>query len=84
MNSFIDTLAMGLQMYAYSKLMDFFFERSTKVLTALWTYIVAGAMKKRLLDKLKKSNFKGKKLLYSFSTVLGSDRTSVIEYKLHK
>ncbi len=76
MNSFIDTLAMGLQMYAYSKIMNFFFERSAKIGVALWVYISAGTFKKALLNKLKNSNFKGKKLLRTVSTVLGADKTS--------
>lgn len=76
MQSFIMTLSMGLQMYAYTMIMNFFFERGIKITASLWTYIVAGAMKKRILDKLKNSNFKGKKLLRTVSMVLGADRTS--------
>lgn len=76
MQSFINTLSMGLTLYAYSKIMDFFFERGVKIAGALWTYIVAGAMKKKALEKLKNSNFKGKKLLRTASMILGSDRTA--------
>lgn len=76
MQSFIMTLSIGLQMYAYSLIMNFFFERGIKLTASMWTYIVAGAMKKRILDKLEKSKFKGKKLLRTVSMVLGADRTS--------
>lgn len=76
MQSFIMTLSMGLQMYAYTMIMNFLFERGVKLSGALWTYIVAGAMKKRILDKLKNSKFKGGKLLKTVSMVLGADRTS--------
>lgn len=76
MQSFIMTLSMGLQMYAYTMIMNFFFERGIKITASIWTYIVAGAMKKRILDKLQKSKFKGKKLLRTVSMVLGADRTS--------
>ncbi len=76
MQSFIMTLSIGLQMYAYSLIMNFFFERGIKLTATMWTYIVAGTMKKRILDKLKKSNFKGKKLMKVASVVLGADRTS--------
>ena len=76
MQSFIQTLSMGLTLYAYTKIMNFFFERSVKIGVALWTYIVAGTFKKKLLQKLKNSNFKGKKLLRTASTILGADKTS--------
>ena len=76
MQSIIQTLAMGLQMYAYTMIMNFFFERSVKIGTALWVYISAGTFKKALLNKLKNSNFKGKKLLRTVSTVLGADKTA--------
>lgn len=76
MQSFIQTLSMGIALYAYTKIMDFFFQRSVKLAGALWTYIVAGAMKKAVLDKLKASNFKGKKAFKAVSLVLGADRTS--------
>ncbi|MFY9090288.1 hypothetical protein [Arcobacter aquimarinus] len=76
MTSFINTLSMGLTLYAYTKIMDFFFQRGIKIAGSLWTYIVAGAMKKKALEKLKNSNFKGKKLLRTVSMVLGSDRTA--------
>jgi len=76
MQSFIQTLSMGLQMYAYTLIMNFFFERSVKIGTALWIYISAGTFKKKILNKLKNSNFKGKKLLRTVSTVLGADKTA--------
>ena len=57
MQSFIQTLAMGLQMYAYTMVMNFLFERGVKIGGALWTYIVAGALKKKIVDKIKDSSF---------------------------
>lgn len=76
MQSFIQTLSMGITIYAHTKIMNFFFERGVKIGVALWTYIVAGTFKKKLLQKLKNSNFKGKKLLRTASTILGADKTS--------
>ena len=76
MQSFINTLSMGLALYAYTKVMHFFFQRGAKVFGALWTYIIAGAMKKKLVQKLKNSNFKGKKAFKTVGLMMGSDRTS--------
>lgn len=76
MQSFIQTLAMGLQMYAYTFIMNFFFERGVKITTAMWTYIVAGTMKKKLIDKLKASKFKGNKAVKALTLIAGADRTS--------
>lgn len=76
MQSFIMTLSMGLQMYAYSLIMNFVFERSAKLVGTMWTYIVAGELKKKLSDKLKASKFKGNKAFKTLSLVMGSDRTS--------
>lgn len=76
MQSFIQTLSMGLTLYAYTFIMNFFFERGVKIATVLWTYVVAGAMKKRVLEKLKASKFKGNKALKALTLVAGTDRTS--------
>ncbi len=76
MQSFIQTLAMGLQMYAYTMVMNFLFERGVKIVGSMWTYIVAGALKKKIVDKIKDSKFKGNKAFKTLSLVLGSDRTS--------
>ena len=76
MQSFINTLSMGLTLYAYTKIMNFFFERGSKIAIALWVYIVAGTFKKRIVQKLKNKNFKGKKLLRTVSMILGADRTA--------
>ncbi len=76
MQSFIQTLSMGITLYAYTKIMDFFFQRSTKLAAALWTYIVAGVMKNKIADKLKASKLKGNKAVKALSLVLGADRTS--------
>lgn len=76
MQSFIQTLSMGLTLYAYTKIMDFFFQRSVKLATALWTYIVAGALKKKIADKLKASKYKGNKAFKTLGLVMGTDRTS--------
>jgi hypothetical protein len=76
MQSFIQTLSMGLTLYAYTKIMNFFFERGVKIGVSLWVYIVAGAYKSKIMNKIKNSNFKGKKLLRTVSMVLGADRTA--------
>ena len=76
MQSFIQTLSMGLTLYAYSKIMNFLFERSVKIFGTLWTYIVAGALKKKLVDKMKESKFKGNKAFKTLSLVVGTDRTA--------
>jgi hypothetical protein len=76
MQSFIQTLSMGLTLYAYTMIMNFFFERGVKITVSLWTYIVAGAMKKKLLDKLKASKLKGNKALKVLTLIAGTDRTS--------
>ena len=76
MQSFIMTLSIGLQMYAYSLIMNFLFERGSKLAVAFWTYIVAGEMKRKLVNKLKSSKFKGGKALKVLSLVAGTDRTS--------
>lgn len=76
MQSFIMTLSMGLQTYAYSLIMNFIFERAGKIGGTLWTYIVAGELKKKLSDKLKASKFKGNKAFKTLSLVMGSDRTN--------
>lgn len=76
MQSFINTLSIGASLYAYNKVMNFFFARGVKIAGMLWTYIVAGAMKKKLLDKIKKSKFRGRKAFKMFGAFLGADRTS--------
>lgn len=76
MQSFIQTLSMGMALYAYTKITKFFFERSIKIGTLLWSYIVAGKVKKRISDKLKASKFKGYKAVKTLSLMLDSDRTS--------
>lgn len=76
MQSFINTLSMGLTLYAYNILMTYFFERGVKITVAMWTYIVAGSFKKRVIEKLKSKNLKGKRLLNTASMILGSDRTA--------
>lgn len=76
MQSFISTLSMGASLYAYNKIMNFFFERGVKLFTVYWTYIVAGSFKRKIIEKLKNKNLKGQKLLRAVSTILGSDRTS--------
>ncbi len=76
MQSFIQTLSMGAALYAYTKITSFFFDRGIKLAGLLWAYIVAGTMKKKIIDKLKKSKFKGKKAFKALSLVLGSDRTA--------
>lgn len=75
MNSFIDTLAVGLQMYAMQKVMSFFFDRGAKYLSAMYTFIVAGKLKKALSNKLKTSKFKGLKAFKIVGKFLDLDRT---------
>lgn len=76
MQNFISTLSSGLIIYAFSKTSAFFFDRGIKLSTYLWTYIIAGKMKKKLLEKLKKSKFKGTKAFRTVALVLDTDRTS--------
>lgn len=76
MQSFIQTLSMGLALYAYTRIMEFIFVRGSKLAGAFWTYIVAGVMKKKIADKLKASKFKGNKAVKALSLVMGADRTS--------
>lgn len=76
MQSFIQTLSMGLTLYAYTLIMNFFFERGIKITAGLWTYIVAGVVKKKILEKLKASKFKGNKALKALTLIAGTDRTS--------
>jgi len=76
MQSFIQTLSMGAALYAYTKVTSFFFDRGIKLAGALWTYIIAGAMKKKLLEKFKSKQFRGKKAFKALTLVIGSDRTS--------
>lgn len=76
MQSFIQTLSMGMALYAYTKITSFFFERSIKIGTVLWSYIVAGKMKKALFKKLKNSKFKGAKGVKALTLMMDTDRTS--------
>jgi hypothetical protein len=75
MNSFINTLAMGMAMYSLTKIMGFFFERGSKMFTALWIFIVAGTLKNKAFVKLRKSGDKGKKLFKKIDSMLGGDKT---------
>jgi hypothetical protein len=76
MQSFIQTLSMGVTLYAYTMIMNFFFQRSAKMGLALWTYIVSGVMKRKIAEKLKASKYKGNKAVKALSLVMGADRTS--------
>jgi hypothetical protein len=76
MQGFIQTLSMGLTLYAYTMIMNFFFERGIKITASLWTYIVAGTMKRKLIEKLKASKFKGNKAVKALTLIAGTDRTS--------
>lgn len=76
MQSFIQTLSMGLTLYAYTKIMSFFFERGAKIAGTLWAYIVAGRLKQALANKLKNSSFKGNKAFKVLGLVAGTDRTA--------
>lgn len=76
MQNFIQTLSMGLTLYAYTMIMNFFFERGVKITASLWTYIVAGVMKKKILDKIKASKLKGNKAIKALTLIAGTDRTS--------
>lgn len=76
MQSFIQTLSMGCALYAYTKVTSFFFDRGIKLAGVLWTYIIAGAMKKKVFEKLKQNKMTGGKAGKLLSLFIGSDRTS--------
>jgi hypothetical protein len=76
MQSFINTLAMGMAIYSLTKIMTFFFERSSKMMTFLFGYMIFGKLKKRAVEKLKNSKWKGKRLFRGLSVIMGADRTS--------
>lgn len=75
MNSFINTLSMGLAIYSLTKVMEFMFERSGKVLSAMFTYIVLGKVRKAIANKIKTEKFKGKAGYKYVAAILGTDRT---------
>ncbi len=75
MQSFITTLSMGLTLYAYMKIMKIITKMGARFV-GLWSYIVAGKIKKALSDKLSNSKTKGKKAFKLLSVVLGADRTA--------
>lgn len=72
----VRTLIQGGATYIYTGLMNIILDRGLKISGALWSYIVAGAMKKRILEKIKQSKLKGNKAVKALTMVLGSDRTS--------
>lgn len=78
MQSFINTLAMGMAIYALNKIMTFFFERGAKMLGSMYTYIIAGKLKKAVVNKIKNSskNSRGGRLLRKVGFLMGADRTS--------
>lgn len=75
MTSFINTLSMGLAMYALNKIMGFFFQRGAKLMTAMFSYIVYGKISKLISDKLRKSKLSGKAYSKYATLLLGADRT---------
>lgn len=76
MQSFINTLSMGLAIYSLNKIMTFFFERSAKIMAYLYGYIVAGKIKNAIRNKIQNSSLKGTKAFKFAEMILGSDRTS--------
>ena len=74
--STISTLIQGGAVYLYTGLTNLILVRGAKITMAFWTYIVAGAMKKKILDKLKASKLKGNKAIKALSLITGADRTS--------
>lgn len=76
MQSFIQTLAVGLQMYAMNKVMTFFFDRGASYLASMYSFIIAGKLKKALRNKLKNSRFKGLKAFKTLGKVVDLDKTS--------
>lgn len=75
MQSFIQTMSMGLTMYGIQKVMSFFFERGVKYLSTMYAFIVGAKLKKIARDKLKNSGFRGKKAFQMLGRVLDLDRT---------
>lgn len=75
MQSFIQTLSMGLTLYIYLKVMKVLGFLGKQMLV-LWSYIVAGNFKKALAEKIKQSKFKGNKAFKVLGLVAGTDRTS--------
>lgn len=77
MQSFINTLSFGLALYALTTITTFFFTRGAKLFALMWGYIVAGALKNKVLNKLKNSpKLRGKKMFKKLNMIMGGDRTS--------
>lgn len=75
MTSFINTLSMGLAMYALNKIMGFFFQRGAKLMTAMFTYIVYGKIANKIANKIKNTKTRGKPFLKRAIMLTGLDRT---------
>lgn len=72
-NNLIQSLSMGLTMYAYINISQYIQKMATRS-AILWGYIVSGKLKKKIAD-LKTKNIKGKKALNMLGAVLGTDKT---------
>ncbi len=74
--NFLNVLTMGFSLYVFNKLQSIFFTRLPKIFGFIWSYIIAGKMKKNLYNRLKNSKIKGNKAFKIISLISGTDRTA--------
>lgn len=76
-NNFITQLTFGLTLWAYMHIMKYI-EKIIVRTGLIWSYIVAGKVQKKVVDRLnnlKNKNIKGKRAIRFLGAIVGSDKT---------